>query len=99
MFATYILFSDKLNKRYVGSSKNPYQRLEQHNQGRTTFTSRGVPWILKYIEYYETRTEAVARERVLKTGVGRVFLNRLFEEKTGYPEKEIPDNCLRYELM
>lgn len=99
MFAAYILFSEKLKKRYVGSSEDPIRRLEQHNRGKTAFTSRGMPWKLKYIEFYETRPRAAARERFLKSGAGRVFLDRLFEGKMGYPEKEIPPDCLRFELM
>ena len=99
MFAAYVLFSEKLKKRYAGSAEDPFRRLEQHNQGKSAFTSRGLPWALKYVEYYETRSEAAARERFLKSGVGRAFLDRLFRKEMGYPEKEIPPNCLRFELM
>jgi putative endonuclease len=99
MVSVYILFSDKLKKRYVGSSEDPFRRLEQHNQGKTAFTSRGRPWTLRYVEAYETRPEAVARERFLKSGAGREFLDRLFHGEMGYPDKEIPSNCLRFGLM
>ncbi|MGD9782541.1 MAG: GIY-YIG nuclease family protein [Kiritimatiellia bacterium] len=99
MFAAYILFSEKLKKRYAGSAKDPFRRLEQHNQGKSAFTSRGMPWALKYGQFYETRSEAAARERFLKSGAGRVFLDRLFDGEMGYPEKEIPSNCLRFGLM
>ena len=99
MHAVYVLWSAKLSKRYVGSSSDPRRRLEQHNAGHSAFTSRGTPWVLKYIEDYETRGDAVARERFLKTGAGRIFLARVFEREIGYPEMEIPKNCLRFVWM
>ena len=98
MFAAYILFSEKLHKRYVGSAADPYRRLDQHNLGRTAYTSRGIPWVLKYIEFYGTRSRAMARERFLKSGAGRVFMDRLLDGEMGYPEKEIPPDCLQFEL-
>ena len=96
MFATYVIYSEKLKKRYVGSSMHPANRLIEHNKGKSKYTSRGIPWFLKYIEYYPTRTEAMSRERYLKTGSGRYFLDRLFEGAEGYPETELPDNCREY---
>jgi putative endonuclease len=99
MYSAYILFSEKLSKRYVGSSKDPYERVKEHNKGKSKFTSCGIPWALKYIEYYETRKEAMTRERFLKTGAGRIFMKRVFKETEGYPDKEMPDNCLQYKIL
>jgi len=50
MFYTYILFSEKLNKYYIGSSNNPQKRLVRHNAGHNAFTKTGIPWILVYQE-------------------------------------------------
>lgn len=99
MHAIYVLWSEKLGKRYVGSSMDPLHRLTEHNSGKSVFTSRGSPWALKYLEYYETRGDAVARERFLKTGAGRIFLARVLGREPGYPEKEIPLSCLKFMLM
>ncbi len=99
MYATYVLWSDKLGKRYVGSSKDPLVRLEEHNAAKSRFTSRGIPWHLKYCEFYATRHEALLREKYLKTGSGRIFLKRLFEGVDGYPESELPDMCLEHKMF
>ncbi|RYY70942.1 MAG: GIY-YIG nuclease family protein, partial [Chitinophagaceae bacterium] len=46
----YIIFSEKLNKYYVGACINLERRLAEHNIGHSKFTSTGVPWKLVYKE-------------------------------------------------
>jgi putative endonuclease len=48
----------------------------RHNAGQNPATKHGVPWILVYFEKFETRTEAVRRERYFKTGRGREELEK-----------------------
>jgi putative endonuclease len=73
---TYVLWSEKLQKRYVGSTiRTPEERVREHNDKRTRFTSGGVPWILVHAEWYATLSGARNRERYLKTGVGRKWLD------------------------
>jgi len=93
----YVLWSQKLQKRYVGYSTDPLVRLSQHNNGWGKFTSRGVPWQLRYSEEYASALDAKRRERYLKTGAGRTFLDRVFTADPGYPAKELPDNCLGFD--
>ena len=50
MYFTYILFSEKLNKYYIGSSHDVEKRLVRHNRGHTTFTKTGIPWKIAYSE-------------------------------------------------
>jgi putative endonuclease len=45
---TYILYSAKLNKYYVGACINMERRLYEHNLGHSKFTSTGVPWKIVY---------------------------------------------------
>ncbi len=71
MHYVYVLWSEKLKKRYVGSAGNVSQRLYQHNHGKTQFTSRGIPWVLIHQEEFTTTSEARKRERFLKSGAGR----------------------------
>ena len=71
----YVLWSDKLQKRYVGVSDDVSNRMKQHNSGSARFTSAGIPWVLKHQEYYGTRKDALKRERFLKSGVGRSWLD------------------------
>jgi len=93
MFFVYVLWSERLGRRYTGSCSDPGARVEQHNSGQTKYTSRGVPWALKYVEQYGTNSEARKRERYLKTGAGRYFLDRVFEGHPDYPAEELPPNC------
>jgi putative endonuclease len=74
MFYTYILYSEKLNKFYIGSTENVEKRLAQHNNGNVKFTSRGIPWILKYTETYQDRTTAMKREYEIKGKKSRKYI-------------------------
>ena len=58
---TYILFSVKLNKYYIGACTDINRRLHEHNTGHSKFTSTGSPWVLKYSETFETLQEAKKR--------------------------------------
>ncbi len=69
MFYVYILFSEKLSRYYVGYTSNIESRLDQHNQGKEYYTSRGVPWEYKYSEKFANETEAIRRERAIRKRV------------------------------
>jgi putative endonuclease len=96
--SVYVLWSEELEKRYVGCSRDVHERLTQHNKGRSKFTARGAPWKLLYEENYTTNLEARRRELFLKSGAGRVFLSRTLEGHSGYPECELPENCLGHTI-
>ncbi|MBK6543809.1 MAG: GIY-YIG nuclease family protein [Saprospiraceae bacterium] len=72
MFYVYILFSDKLNKYYVGSTQNLNQRFFQHNHGKTPFTKTGIPWVLVHSMPVENRSQAILLEvKIKKRGIER----------------------------
>lgn len=73
-FVTYILYSSKIDKYYVGSTEDIEVRLKNHNAGISKFTSRGIPWILVYQEVFETRSQALAREREIKNKKSRKYI-------------------------
>jgi len=77
MFYIYVLISEKTGRRYVGMSKDPEKRLIQHNSGFTKSTKAYRPWKIVYQEGFETLVEAVNREKYLKSGVGREFLDKI----------------------
>ncbi|MBE0572266.1 MAG: GIY-YIG nuclease family protein [Ignavibacteriaceae bacterium] len=79
MYSVYVLFSKKLNKRYIGSTQDVDQRLNEHNLGKSKFTSGGIPWELIYNESFSTNSEARKRESFLKSGVGRKFLDQILQ--------------------
>ncbi len=74
---TYILYSQKLNKYYVGACIDMDRRLYEHNIGHSKFTSTGVPWQLKYTEMFETLAEAKKRELQIKKMKSRKYIEEL----------------------
>jgi putative endonuclease len=66
LYYTYVLWSSRISKRYVGSTDNVKKRLEEHNRGCNKFTKGGIPWIKVYQEEYLTKTEALKREKFFK---------------------------------
>ena len=77
MFTVYAIYSEKIDCIYIGQTSNLEQRLRSHNEYAKGFTARADDWIIIYSEEYSTRTEALKRERQLKTGSGRRFLRDL----------------------
>ena len=75
---TYILYSEKLNKYYIGACIDIERRLHEHNIGHSKFTSTGIPWILKYSELFETLQEAKRRELAIKKMKSRKYIESLF---------------------
>ncbi|MBS1597074.1 MAG: GIY-YIG nuclease family protein [Bacteroidetes bacterium] len=66
MFYVYILFSVRSAKTYVD------RRLIEHNLTEAKgFTLRYRPWTLIRTETFDTKSEAMMREKYLKTGRGR----------------------------
>jgi len=74
---SYILFSEKLNKYYIGACVNLERRLYEHNIGHSKFTSTGIPWKLAYSEEYLTLTEAKKRESQIKNMKSRKYIDDL----------------------
>jgi len=66
VFCVCIIQSQADNSYYKGYSTDPLQRLHQHNNKESAYTSLKIPWQLVYIEILNSKTEALKRERVLK---------------------------------
>ncbi len=72
MYKVYILYSIKFNKIYIGCTSNLEQRLLSHNElGKKGWTIKFRPWALIHQEEYQTKEEALLREKKLKSGQGR----------------------------
>ena len=70
MYYIYILKSLKNNRFYTGSTNNLERRLLEHNSGKSKYTRLTKPFKLLHFEKFNSRKEAVNRERYLKTGKG-----------------------------
>ncbi len=79
----YVVYVIKSKEGYVytGMTDNLERRLFEHNNKALSFwTKRGTDWKLVYREEYVEKSEALKREKWLKTGVGREFLSSLFNQ-------------------
>jgi len=77
MFFIYVLKSSKDNNLYIGFTNNLDRRIKQHNFGKVKSTKHRAPFILFYKEEFQTKEEAVKREKHLKSGSGREFLKKM----------------------
>jgi len=66
MYTVYILKSIENEKYYIGQTKDLVKRLDWHNSSRARWTKRFQPWVLVHSETFQSRSEAIVRERQLK---------------------------------
>jgi len=88
MFYVYVLWSERLKKRYVGSAVDPDKRLHEHNAGKNRFTKGGIPWTLMHTEAFPDLPSARKREAFLKSGVGRAWLDQQFRQYRNKKNKQ-----------
>ena len=82
VFYTYVLYSEVNNRHYIGSTEDARRRLKEHSAGETRSTKSGRPWILVYLERFETRSDAIKRENNIKRYKGGKAFKRLLESST-----------------
>ncbi len=73
-FFAYVIYSDSHNRYYKGHCEDLTARLKEHNQGKTKSIKVFIPFRFVYYEEFNTREEAINRERYFKTAAGRRFL-------------------------
>ena len=77
MFHLYI-FSPTKNKYYIGhTGDDPVERIRKHNSNHKGFTGGIGDWELKYSEEYVTKSEAVKREKEIKSWKSRKMIEKL----------------------
>lgn len=81
MFYVYILFSDKLNRYYIGTTDNVGKRLEEHNSNayQDSYTSKGIPWVLKVHFLLDSSKQAYDLEKFIKRMKSKVFIEKLIQ--------------------
>ncbi len=77
----YLIYSEKSNIYYKGESSRPMERLCEHNENKSAYTSNKGPWALVYLEEFETRGDALKREKMLKRQ-NRKYLEWLIKQPT-----------------
>ena len=80
-FYAYILFSEKLDKFYVGHTNDLERRVNEHNSGFSKSTKAGIPWKLVYSKFFISKSEAYAFERKIKSMKSRKFILNLIDSQ------------------
>ena len=77
-FVVYILFSKNYGKTYTGFTSNLIERFKSHNAlGVKGYTIKFRPWEVVYVEFFTSKSDALKREKFLKSGNGREFIKEL----------------------
>ncbi len=77
MYTVYAIKSKIRNYIYVGLTSDLNDRLHRHNSGYEKTTRAYAPFDLIFTEDFKTRIEARAKEKYLKSGVGKEFLKKI----------------------
>ena len=54
-YFVYIIYSNLLDKYYIGYTSDLNQRILRHNDGWSRSTKAGIPWVLVYYEEFDTK--------------------------------------------
>jgi putative endonuclease len=76
MYYVYVLQSLRDGKFYKGITANLKKRTEEHNAGKNFSTAPRRPFRLVYYEAYLLKDDALAREKYLKTSMGKRVLKK-----------------------
>lgn len=76
MYYLYILQSEKDGNFYTGTTSDLRRRLKEHNDGKNFSTAPRRPLKLIYYESYLLKEDAEAREKYLKTSMGRRVIRK-----------------------
>ena len=82
MFYTYIIYSQSIDKYYVGSCQDVQERLQDHLNSRSKYTKQAKDWELKYYETHSSRSEAYLREMKIKKMKSRIYIENLIQKKS-----------------
>ena len=78
MHYVYVIKSNKDGKFYTGCTEDLRKRFREHNGSKVNSTKGRGPFDLIYYEASLDASDAFAREKYLKTGMGKRYLkNRL----------------------
>ncbi|HPJ58961.1 MAG TPA: GIY-YIG nuclease family protein [Bacteroidales bacterium] len=89
-FYVYALESEKDGVIYVGIAMDCQQRLIEHNNGKSKYTSAHIPWRLFYSEFIGDSVSARAREKYFKTSAGKRRLKAILKSIKDLPGS-LPD--------
>lgn len=81
-FFTYILHNATIDRFYIGYTSNLDNRIREHNKQKhsTKFTRKQIgSWELKHSEEFDSRTDAIRREKEIKGWKSKVKIKDLIQ--------------------
>jgi putative endonuclease len=86
MYTVYVLYSVRFNKIYIGYTSDLESRFKSHNElGTKGWTIRFRPWEILLTENFESKSNAMKREKQLKSAAGRDFIWKLVRSRYTNP--------------
>ena len=74
----YILFSETLDKFYIGhTTEQLEERLRKHLSNHSGYTSKTKDWMIVYFEEYQSKSLAYRRELEVKKWKSKIRINKL----------------------
>ncbi|MBN2172587.1 MAG: GIY-YIG nuclease family protein [Bacteroidales bacterium] len=79
MFFVYIIFSENINKFYIGQTMDVAERFREHNSGKFTgaFTLRANDWKLFLTIQCISRSQAIRIENHIKNMKSKTYIENL----------------------
>ncbi len=76
------MFNKKHDIFYIGQTYSLKKRINEHKTGLGNYTSRyDGEWLYLYSEKFDTRAEAMKREKYFKSLKSKVYLKKFIKEK------------------
>ena len=73
----YVLYSETYDKIYIGRTTNLPERFKSYNElGTKGWTIKFRPWRIVHTEVFDTKPEAIQREKELKSAAGRRWIRK-----------------------
>ena len=76
-FFVYIIFSKKANRYYVGETEDVNARIQSHLAGISKYTSIANDWTVVHTESFDSRSDAIRREREIKRMKSRKYIESI----------------------
>ncbi|MCH7576171.1 MAG: GIY-YIG nuclease family protein [Candidatus Marinimicrobia bacterium] len=89
MTYVYVLRSKSTGRYYVGITSDPAKRLRQHNLGQSRSTKAYIPWEMSCAVPYDSREDAAAVEKQLKSSKSRKVI-QAFVARWQSPDASAP---------
>ena len=81
MYTLYILYSESLDRYYVGYTNDVPRRISEHNRSKGKYTDAGIPWVVIYTETFNTKKSAMDREKYIKSRKSKKYIIELVAQR------------------